>query len=115
MLTNRIRLERQKRERELRRLSNDGIKIFNTARAMRVNPFAGDTTVISRSVDNKTDHGAKTLDDVIDSVCHRERRARNKKSDAELRPWAVSDEVKDFWLQKINASRVRGALNLKKS
>jgi hypothetical protein len=98
-----------------RRASNDDIRIYNRVSSMKGNPFAGDTTVLDHSVDNHTDHGLLTEEDVIDSVLHPRHNFRVRKSTTKLMPDAVSNEVREYWLQKIGQSRINGARSLYKS
>jgi hypothetical protein len=101
MLTQRIEKQRKRENATLRRASNDHIKIYDRASSMKGNPFAGDTTVLDHSVDNRTDGLMMTEQDVIDSVLNPRHNFRVRKSTIKLMPDAVSSEVREYWLQKI--------------
>lgn len=109
MLTRQKELARIKRDRELRRISNQGIKIYNSVSAMRSNPYANDTTLLPFGADNRTDKGNITEDDVLESVLFAEKYTHRRKDITVLCPDLVSDEVKEQWLDKIRASVLRNA------
>jgi hypothetical protein len=99
-----------------RRLSaNQDISIYDRKSSMLGNPFAGDTTVLDHSVDNTHENTPQTLDEIIDSVLHPNRRFHVKRSQTKLMPEAVSNEVREYWLQKIGQSRLNGAKSLYKN
>lgn len=109
MLTRRIEEQRVKRNRELRKLSNDGIKIYNTTNAQRCNPYAGDTTTLPFKRDGKTDKGGWTEDEVLESVLNPNRRFHVKRSTETLAPVLVCDEVKNYWRNRIHNSVLNNA------
>jgi hypothetical protein len=101
-------------DRARRTLANQDIAIYNRKSSMLGNPFANDTTVLDHSVDNTHENTPQTLDEIIDSVMHPRHNFRVRKSTSKLIPEAVSDEVREYWLQKIGQSRVNGAKSLYK-
>lgn len=111
LLTKKKALAKVQEQREKHRASNDGIKIYNTARATRCNPFAGDTTVLDWTVDNRTDSIIMTEQELIDSVIFSGKRYHVRKSDVQLSPDMVSEEIKDYYRQKISGSALRSARN----
>lgn len=114
MLTRQKELARKNTIRELRKASNDGIKIYNSVSAMRVNPYANDTTVLPFGKDNKTDQGNITEDDVLESVLFAETHSHRRKDITVLCPDLVCEEIKDYWRGKIGQSIVRAAVAKKK-
>lgn len=105
--------EKQKREEYSRRrkTGQDSVKIYNTNRAMRCNPFAGDTTILDWSVDNRVDSLHLTEEEVLDSVLFAGKRYHVRKSDVRLHPDMVSEEIKDYYRAKISGSALRSAKN----
>lgn len=108
-------LEKKRKQRELHQVGIDSIKIYNTATAYgkqcKSNPFAGDTTVLDWTVDNRSDSIHLTEEEVLDSVLFRGKRFHVKKSDVHLVPDMVSEEIKDYYRQKIWGSALRSAKN----
>jgi len=115
MLTRQIEISRKQKNAALRVASNKDIAIYNKVSSMKGNPFAGDTTTLDYSVDNHTDVVPQTEDEIIDSVLHPRHNFRVRKSTNKLIPEAVSNEVREYWLQKIEQSRVNGAKSLYKN
>lgn len=109
MLTRQKEIEKRKRERELRRQSNDGIRIYNTAFAAKCNPYSGDTTVLPYGADNKTDKGNITENDILESVLFSVKHHHRRKDITQLVPELVSNEVRDYWLHRIHGSILRNA------
>lgn len=109
LLTRQRELARKQKQRELRRLSNDGIKILNSAIALRTNPFAGDTTTLPFDKDGKTDKGGITEDDVLYSVINAEHRQKHTKTLEELNPDLVCDAVKTYYKAKMQQSILKNA------
>ena len=112
-LTDVKRLARKQTERTQRRASNRHIAQYNTVSAMRCNPYSGDTTILPRDYDGKTDHGEQTEDDIINSLLYSESRSHVKRSLERLMPELISNEVKEYWQQKIGQSSIKAAKALK--
>jgi hypothetical protein len=108
-----VRSDEHKIAQEKRRISNEAIRVYNRASSMHGNPFAGDTTVLDKAVDNRRDSVPLTMDEIIDSVQHPRRAFRVKRNLSRLMPDVVSPEVRQVWLEKIHGSRLRGAKSLK--
>lgn len=109
MLTRQRELARKASERAKRIRANADIAIYNRVSSMKCNPFAGDTTVLDRTVDNRTDNLPQTEDELLDSLLHPRHNFRVRKSDVRLVPEMVSEEIKDWYKQKIGATMVNNA------
>jgi hypothetical protein len=97
-----------------RKASNEDIKIYNKVSSMKCNPFAGDTTVLDRTVDNRRDNVPQTEEEILSSVLNPKHNYRVKKSDVKLCPDMVTEEIKDYFLQKIRGSALRSARSYNK-
>lgn len=115
MLTDQRRLAKLRMDRITRQAFKDAIAIFDTKTAMLGNPFSGDTTVLDHTVDNHTDVLPQTEEEVIQSVLFPKHNIRNKKSDIKLVPDMVTEDVKDYYRQKIGASLLRSAVAKQKN
>ncbi len=109
MLTRQREKDRIAHDRTLRVNSNKDIAIYNCKSSMLCNPFAGDTTVLDWSTDNHRDVVPQTEDEILDSIFNPKHNLRVRKSDVKLVPEMVSEEVKDYYLQKIKDSALRSA------
>lgn len=109
MLTRQRELARKQLEREMRKRSNDDIRIYNTHFAQKCNPYSGDTTVLPFGTDNKTSVGNITETDVLESVLFAVKYTHRRKDVTQLVPELVSDEVRDYWLHRIHGSVLRNA------
>lgn len=112
-LTQQKAIEKRKAERAARRTLRQELRCYNTASAMKGNPFKGDTTVLDRTIDNRTDRGCMTEEDVLEAVMFPERHNRLKRSDVKLCPDMVTEDVKEFYRAKIGQGAVRSARALR--
>lgn len=108
-LTDVSRLARLQSNRTKRTVSNKDIRVYNRKAGVKYNGFAGDTTNLPHGVDNRTDNLELTEDEILDSVLNPNKKFRVKASDIKLSPDCVSDEVRMYWLQKINQSGINMA------
>ena len=93
--------------RTRRKVSNKDIRVYNSKAGVKYNGFANDTTNLPRTIDNRTDVLEPTEAEIIDSVLNPTKNFRVRAGDIKLSPDAVSEEVKDFWRQKIGQSELR--------
>lgn len=106
--------EKRKLEREKRKQSNKEIRIYDLAASMRGNPFSGETTNLPFGKGDQRYHGTPeflTEQDLDEYLLFNGKRFHVKKSEVQLTPELVSDEVKDFYRAKIYGSAIRSAKN----
>lgn len=115
-LTRKIENERRKIQREKHKQANEDIKIYDRGgkRSFKVNAFAGDTTNLPFRIGQREFIGTDmflTEQDLDEFLLIRGKRFHVRKSEVQLTPELVSDEVKDFYRAKIFAGAVRSAKN----
>lgn len=94
-----------KAKRKIRRARmNDAFKISNTKMAtiLPYEPYNGPTS--GRNSFVKTE---MTEDEILESVLNPDKHKHSKRDIRKLDPSCVSDEVKEFWKQKVKDSELR--------